>query len=97
MIKFIWVVRYHDSEIGMDIERDTRVDHTCALYERDSSQDENDRDTRVKVIVSLFAMNGNKVVGVADVIKQRLEGTFDTGVPVPKQFQTLIKEYYNFQ
>lgn len=94
-MKFIWVVRYHDTVNGMDIERDERVDHTCALYERDSSECE-DTGT-MKVIVSLFAMNGNKVVGVADVIKQRLEGTFDNGTPVPKQFQTLIKEYYNFQ
>tara|TARA_B100000282_G_scaffold242672_1_gene185703 strand:+ start:2736 stop:3020 length:285 start_codon:yes stop_codon:yes gene_type:complete len=94
-MKFIWVVRYHDTVNGMDIERDERVDHTCALYERDSSECE---DTgNMTVIVSLFAMNGNKVVGVADVIKQRLEDKFDNGTPVPKHFQNKITEYYNFQ
>lgn len=95
MIKFIWVVRYHDNETGLDIERDERVDHTCALFERDSSECE---DTgNMKVIVSLFAKKGDVVLGVADVIKQRLEDKFDSGDDVPIHFQNKINEYYNFQ
>jgi len=95
MIKFIWVCRYHDSETGLDIERDERVDHTCALFERDSSEGE---DTgNMTVIVSLFAKKGDVVLGVADVIKQRLEPKFDSGDDVPKHFQKQITEYYHFQ
>ena len=95
MIKYLWVVRYHDNETGLDIERDEKTEHTSALFERDSSK-LNDT-SRVTVIVSLFAKNGDKVVGVANVIKQRLEPTFDSGIVVPQQFQKKINEYYIFQ
>lgn len=90
-MKYVWVCRYQNSQ-GDDIDRDVRIDHTCALFERDSNDSED-----ITVVVALFAMTGKKVWGIAEVCGNTLPPQFDTGLAVPEKFIKDIQQYYTFQ